>query len=78
MALHEKWITSPAMTQCYTIDGIMRVHQEKGFWIVERSYKVEGKQTGPYKWEDTWHLVAKTESLDEAEEAVQWILAEGE
>ena len=72
------WITTEAMTQCYTTDGIMRVHKEKSFWIVERSYKSEGKQVGPYKWEDTWHLIIKTEDQVKAEAAVQAILSEEE
>jgi hypothetical protein len=70
------WITTPAMTHCYTIDGMMRVHQEKGFWLVERSYKSEGKRLGPYKWEDKWHLIISTEDQMKAEAAVQGILAE--
>jgi hypothetical protein len=68
------FITSPAITQCYTIDGKLRTYRKDNKWIVERCFKSETVWYNAYKSEEIWRLVGTYSDVNEAEAAVQKIL----
>jgi hypothetical protein len=68
------FITSPAMTQCYTVDGLLRTYRKDNKWFVEQCFKSETVWYNAYKSEQIWHLIGQFSDVNDAEATVQKIL----